>query len=837
MTFQEALASRIAQIAKGTVPESAQSFWGVLDRAIQYWLTAPEQPPTGNTLIDHVARTVVAYKTGPLKTPEPEDGSGVLTVVSVDPILGLLQNGLVVDVFATGHTIVGVQYEYTCIGGVYSISAGDKDYGTELFQEDFTGLPTATFICKPHSGASAAIPFFSRDKELLPISKLVWDIDGRGWGAKDIPLGSGIQPYLFLPPAARAVSIPKDSGEIKMIPNYSGFFGNIDWKSSKTLGIVLTWKGPPTRSFAIDKFMDIEGLTWSYATMTYMGEEIPLYTCFWPELYYQGSVLVQAPDNCWMLGAGVKKLSTGPLVLVAVVFSRIQGGSGLELKLSLLARPFSRSSYNGYKDSLHPTGWSLLASRSAAIPTVPWCFSEDCNSAYSLDGDTIVTAAIVETGNFVSGSLSSKSNTTIKRTQTLVEENSIIPGPDLPPLYSNGACRLYNEDDDEVTGLDNSNKSSSSHSFYTCKTKGKHVIAVDSGGILTTLEVDDLDESTSNLDVIEYSSFARVLFDVAEDTALVLSGWDLENPPGDELSLSGGYTSCEPTVYSLAVSCGTWRQISNTGVWVAEDLSDCRCADKITVIASGTNDRGVVNLTKEWIRPGTEEPRPLAIYCRKNQWVATGGKSPYWFEVYDREANSWFTVDSEDLQPCEITASCPDEPTIYRVSDASNACRQESDKQYVEFMSIVRPDPPPPPLRITGPATFTTEQDYRAEGGIPPYHWVYDPLCTGGTVSVHCCPRGVDSFWYSAILEVKKDGMWLSNNDRCCIAPSSVPSSIAHRVFCDEYNCHGASIEIENTLYYYSMWPSWLPNLYAAACNNCGPEGTVTLETFRWACL
>lgn len=102
--------------------------------------------------------------------------------------------------------------------------------------------------------------------------------------------------------------------------------------------------------------------------------------------------------------------------------------------------------------------------------------------------------------------------------------------------------------------------------------------------------------------------------------------------------------------------------------------------------------------------------------------------------------------------------------------------------------------------------------------------------CGTATVSV------VDKCGRTASKVVRlPSGVWISNEDRCCIQWVDVPDPIKQYVQCNEYQCYGAEWVVGATKYYYQSWPGWGWS-YEGICNNCGPASTTTKQSYRWEC-
>jgi hypothetical protein len=167
-------------------------------------------------------------------------------------------------------------------------------------------------------------------------------------------------------------------------------FGNVDWKGpkqdeSKDPGQrqrkVLTWKGPPSRYWPLDQFVNIPGTT----VVDHLIESIYLdtyyYTPFSGKVYEHGVVRATMPDWYWPNGENNKYNAQ----VLGAAYRESDGKLFCVVKTCYLQHPVPEERKYGYYFELitqGPSGWErLLQIETPGMPNTNWFFSEDGTKA------------------------------------------------------------------------------------------------------------------------------------------------------------------------------------------------------------------------------------------------------------------------------------------------------------------------------------------------------------------------------------------------------------------------------------------------------------------------
>lgn len=137
-------------------------------------------------------------------------------------------------------------------------------------------------------------------------------------------------------------------------------YGNIDWRGLD--GEILSWRGPPSRHFALDPTENYPGFT----VFDEVVGEIEYFTPFGPNVYQGGEILDTLP-GAKILGACLRN---GKLIVVAS--SNYRGMNN------------PAGGIGGFYDEVWEKGedWVLLGFKQASRASTCWFFTEDGLTAY-----------------------------------------------------------------------------------------------------------------------------------------------------------------------------------------------------------------------------------------------------------------------------------------------------------------------------------------------------------------------------------------------------------------------------------------------------------------------
>ena len=146
-------------------------------------------------------------------------------------------------------------------------------------------------------------------------------------------------------------------------------------------------------------------------------------------------------------------------------------------------------------------------------------------------------------------------------------------------------------------------------------------------------------------------------------------------------------------------------------------------------------------------------------------------------------------------------------------------------------------------ITIFGDNSAGVGSQYTASNTISPIAWTISSgsidSATGVVTEVGCGTATItvtDKCGRTGSLDVRfPSGMWVSDNNKCCINFGQIPEELQQYVYCNEYQCYGASRIVGGVREYYQSWPGWNWT-YSGVCNNCGPSTTYTKATEHWEC-
>ena len=135
-------------------------------------------------------------------------------------------------------------------------------------------------------------------------------------------------------------------------------YGNIDWIDND--GSIISWRGPASRSFAMDPLNNYPGFT----IVDYISESDGTvhYTVYENLVYQKGAILFEFPVTSKVLGA------TGTYVILGVDYAGMKNPDGG-------VNGFYVEVWNGIKTRI---GFSV-----GSRPSVPWFFNPSANEAVS----------------------------------------------------------------------------------------------------------------------------------------------------------------------------------------------------------------------------------------------------------------------------------------------------------------------------------------------------------------------------------------------------------------------------------------------------------------------
>ena len=175
-------------------------------------------------------------------------------------------------------------------------------------------------------------------------------------------------------------------------------YGNIDWIGPNTAGagdpsaaVVLTWKGPPSRHFPLDKYLSVPGLTTLDEETGEDGHAV--YTVFGPNIYSGGEIYATAPA----LGTTKTKVMGAALfgnILVAVLGITYRG----------VNPPYGGAAVFYFELWMLKESWSRLAHRVGERPSSPFFFNQSGSEAQCVTPDWCYKVNLsVDTNGIYSG--------------------------------------------------------------------------------------------------------------------------------------------------------------------------------------------------------------------------------------------------------------------------------------------------------------------------------------------------------------------------------------------------------------------------------------------------
>lgn len=434
-------------------------------------------------------------------------------------------------------------------------------------------------------------------------------------------------------------SIEREDGEWTLTRDPLENYGNIDWKGSDS---ILTWKGPPSRYFPLNPFLEIPGLTELDYCIIGGGGDYSQHTPFRKYIYEGGEALAVAPNVNWpqtdidvdqggqVLGAAY---CAGKLVLIV---KAIFNTAPVEIK---------ETRVNGYyyQAYMMDGAWVLLGElKIGHKPMTPFFFNQSGTEAQTVDGSMrwkVVIDTEAQTAQFSSLDLGvgqaqitathayeqTDESGDLREPMPMVGTNEVHPAWWWPWSEGSDEYADYIEVLQDVAGL----RSITNDAVAITKT-GQKVVAVDYEGDLEVLAVAEI-EATETSTYLRDDNMANSIGGIWGDVKFA-EEW---GPAVHELGeIVGDYTANVGSHYTLANECkGEWSFSNGT-------IDDDGVITSITCGSPGSPATGTITYTnKEGSKSKTVRlyggvySGPVQYYSCETYYCRT--TDPYWVVLVD----------------------------------------------------------------------------------------------------------------------------------------------------------------------------------------------------------
>jgi len=250
---------------------------------------------------------------------------------------------------------------------------------------DFIRIDGGTFegfLCHPRSGDISETRFDIYSK--IPSYEGHSIVSGNGYNPKGELLPNGPYAYPLIDDDHGTRGVQLKSGEWKERKSPPENYGNIDWKGPK--GEVLTWKGPPSRYFPLNQYLEIPGLTQLDYYIESLDGDYSQFTPFSKNIYRSGRIYAVAPD-VWYPQSDAE-VDHGGQVLGAALNS---GKLVIIVKAIFTVHPSTPRSGNYYQAYVRDgKEWVLLGEQYLSFkPRVPFFFNQSGTEAQTVDGGSV----------------------------------------------------------------------------------------------------------------------------------------------------------------------------------------------------------------------------------------------------------------------------------------------------------------------------------------------------------------------------------------------------------------------------------------------------------------
>lgn len=273
------------------------------------------------------------------------------------------------------------------------------------------GKQVSGFFCLPRTGALTNRGFAITTK--VPSSEAHIIVDGSGF----FPDGTASTDSSFAYPltdGSKAVEnlTKNDKGDWKFQKTPPYLYGNIDWKgpntsldADKSNAPVLTWKGPPSRHFALSQYLEIPGFTSLDYYIAAVDGDYAQHTPFSKYVYREGQIVARAPDVNYPQSD--IEVDHGGQVLGAAYTTRTYEDGTTERWMVIVVKAVYHT-IAGHADgtfyavygapaggTMDPAGWFLMGEYGIAFkPRAAFFFDQTGTEAQAVDNNTVWTVTI-----------------------------------------------------------------------------------------------------------------------------------------------------------------------------------------------------------------------------------------------------------------------------------------------------------------------------------------------------------------------------------------------------------------------------------------------------------
>lgn len=280
--------------------------------------------------------------------------------------------------------------EFYLVDGLTVHIRSSEDHNFIRITGGFSG-----FLCHPRTGE---ISLESFNKWTFPVTTEAHNmVMGNGFNpsGEGLPNGPFAYPLIDDDHGTRAVKLAdKTWTENKKPPEN---YGNIDWKGPS--GEILSWKGPPSRHFPINPFLEIPGLTQLDFYIESQHGDYSQYTPFSKNVYAKGKIKATAPNVNYPRTD--QDVDHGGQVLGAAYLTH-NGEKWIVIivKAIFTVAPAPRNGhfyqvYAAKDGTIESGGWQFVGEKAISHnPSVPFFFNQSGIEAQTVDSGNVWKVAI-----------------------------------------------------------------------------------------------------------------------------------------------------------------------------------------------------------------------------------------------------------------------------------------------------------------------------------------------------------------------------------------------------------------------------------------------------------